>query len=154
MEHKTTEMLAGTHLPEGETKIYRPPSNLVFKLSEEELRQIIPAYTAGKRMRLLKSWTSVFRAHLSKITPYTTWVFTDSSVSSELMRTTTLFKASGRCGAAYCNASIQMRANKNDRQTVHCQISGEDNAWQLTHAAASVHCICVTCTCITILVSY
>ena len=50
VNYNGTQMFAGTHFPEGETKIYHPPSNLVFKLSEEELRQIIPAYTVGKRM--------------------------------------------------------------------------------------------------------
>ena len=124
MEHTTLEILATTQLPEGEVCTYDPPSDPSFCLTPSELKEIMPEPAHDKRMRLRKNWTSIFRTYLSNVTPYTTWVFNDSCVCSQLKPTAPLFKATGVCGAPYCNTKIECYATKGNQYTVHCKISG------------------------------
>lgn len=125
MEHKTKEMLANAELPQGELCKYKPPPNPKFTLTQHEFESIMADYVPGKRMRLRKGWTSIFRMHLKVVTPYTTWVFVDSAICSQLKPNAPLFKASGVCGASYCNAKMECHVNKHDKLNVYCKISGE-----------------------------
>jgi hypothetical protein len=122
MEHTTLEILASTPLPDGELRMYNPPSDPSFSLTPSELKEIMPEHASGKRMRLRKCWTGIFRSHLSKVTPYTTRVFNDSCVCSQLKPTAPHFKATGVCGASYCNTKIECYATKVHKHTVHCKI--------------------------------
>ena len=71
MEHKTKELLAGTTLPSSDLEEYNPPKCATFPLTQAELDECLPKFVPGKRMRLIKNWTSVFREHLLHVTPYT-----------------------------------------------------------------------------------
>lgn len=125
MEHKTKELLANAQLPQGELCKYAPPPNPKFTITQAEVATIMPEYVPGKRMRLRKGWTSIFRRYLTTVTPYTTWVFVDSAVCSQLKPNEPLLKASGVCGASYCYTKIKCHINKDDKLTVHCCISGK-----------------------------
>ena len=127
MEHNTKEILANAQLPQGELCYYEPPPNPKFTLTPAELDAIMPEYLPGKRMRLRKSWTSIFRNHMKTVTPYTMWVFLDSAVCSQLKPKAPLFKASGVCAASYCNAKMNCHASKDDKYTVRVEISGMSN---------------------------
>ena len=58
MEHKTKELLA---LPSSDLEEYKPPKCATFTLTQAELDECLPKFVPGKRMRLIKNWTSVFR---------------------------------------------------------------------------------------------
>ena len=124
MEHQTKEMLAGTTLPSSNIWQHVPPKNASFQLSDDELKAIMPEFVIGKRMRLKKNWTSIFREHLLCVTPYTTWVFTDSSVTSQKSHKlrVSLFKANGTCAEQYCNAQIECQASKDQPHNVECRL--------------------------------
>ena len=126
MEHKTKELLAGTTLPSSDLELYKPPNSATFTLTQGELDAVLPKVVPGKRMRLTNNWTSVFREHLLRVTPYTTWNFIDSSVSSPHSRKATapLFKAHGTCVEQYCNAQIECLATKDKPLQVRCTFKG------------------------------
>ena len=148
MEHNTKEILANAQLPQGELCKYAPPQNPKFTLTPAELDSIMPEYLPGKRMRLRKSWTTIFRNHMQTVTPYTTWVFLDSAVCSQLKPRAPLFKAGGMCAASYCTAKLNCHANKDDKYTVHVKISGMSklstynhcNIYQIHHSRSLHAC--------------
>ena len=126
MEHKTKELLAGTTLPSSDLELYKPPNSATFMLLQAELDAVLSKFAPGKRMRLTNNWTSVFRQHLLRVTPYTTWTFIDSSVSSPLSgkATGSLLKAHDTCAEQYCNAQIECLATKDKPLQVQCTFKG------------------------------